>query len=85
MGKKAVVLGGGGAKGAYEIGVMEALIELRFDYQIVTGTSVGSLNGALFAQKDLKLAKKMWLDIDTTRVLDIDDLSPEEITWETAG
>jgi hypothetical protein len=85
MGKKAVVLGGGGAKGAYEIGVMEALIELRFDYQIVTGTSVGSLNGALFAQKDLKLAKKMWLDIDTTRVLDIDDLSPEEINYKELG
>lgn len=85
MGKKAVVLGGGGAKGAYEIGVLEALMEFRFDYQIVTGTSVGSLNGALFAQKDLKLAKKMWLEIDTTRVLDLDPLSEEEISYKELG
>lgn len=85
MGKKAVVLGGGGAKGAYEIGVMEALMALKYDYQIVTGTSVGSLNGALFAQKDLKLAKKMWLEIDTTRVLDIDTLSPEEVNYKELG
>ena len=85
MGKKAVLLGGGGAKGSYEIGVLEALMELGFDYQIVTGTSVGSLNGALFAQKDLKLAKKMWLEIDTTRVLDLDHLSAEEISYKELG
>ncbi len=73
MGKNAVVLGGGGAKGSYEIGVMKALRKLRFRYQIVTGTSVGSLNGALYAQKNCRLAEKMWLQIDTAGVLDVAD------------
>ncbi len=81
MGKKAVVLGGGGAKGAYEIGVMKALKELKFDYQIVTGTSVGSLNGALFAQKDYRVAEKMWLSLDTSKVLDMQTTGQEEIGY----
>ncbi len=93
MGKKAVVLGGGGAKGAYEIGVMKALLRLKFNYQIVTGTSVGSLNGALFAQKDCTLAEKMWLSLDTSKVLDVEKCGAEEIgyaelsklLWENRG
>ncbi len=81
MGKRAVVLGGGGAKGAYEVGVMKALKELKFDYQIVTGTSVGSLNGALFAQKNYKLAEKMWLSINTAKVLDMEGCGTEQIGY----
>jgi len=37
---KAVVLSGGGAKGAYQIGVWKALRKLNINYDIVTGTSV---------------------------------------------
>ena len=47
---RAVVLGGGGARGAYEVGVWQAMAELGMDYQVVTGTSVGALNGALMVQ-----------------------------------
>ena len=36
MGKKAVVLGGGGSRGSYQVGVWKALLELGFDYEIVT-------------------------------------------------
>ena len=45
MGKKGVVLCGGGAKGAYQIGVWKALKKLNFNPDVVTGTSVGALNG----------------------------------------
>ena len=51
-GKRAVVLSGGGTKGAYEIGVWRALRELSVDFQIVTGTSIGSINGAMMAMGD---------------------------------
>lgn len=71
MGKNAVVLGGGGAKGSYEIGVFEALAKLGFKYDIITGTSVGSINGAVVAQGDISLAKKMWNEINTNSVLDL--------------
>lgn len=49
--KRAVVLAGGGSKGAYEAGFMKALSELGIDYQIVTGTSIGAMNGCLLAQQ----------------------------------
>lgn len=72
MGKKAVVLGGGGSRGSYQIGVWKALRELGFDYEIVTGTSVGALNGALMVQKDYELAETMWQKLKTQDVMDID-------------
>ncbi len=59
-GKRAVVLSGGGTKGAYEIGVWRALRELSVDFQIVTGTSIGSINGALMAMGDFEKADRIW-------------------------
>ena len=47
--QKALVLAGGGARGSYQVGVWRALTELGWRPQIITGTSVGSLNGAMFA------------------------------------
>ncbi|MBR2503809.1 MAG: patatin-like phospholipase family protein, partial [Oscillospiraceae bacterium] len=46
---KALVLAGGGARGSYHIGAWQALIEMGYKFDIVTGTSVGSLNGTLVA------------------------------------
>ena len=48
----ALVLSGGGGKGAYEIGVWKAMRETGADKKIraVSGASVGGLNGALFVQ-----------------------------------
>lgn len=45
--KRALVLGGGGAKGAYEIGVWKALNELGEQFDLVCGTSIGALIGAM--------------------------------------
>ena len=42
--KTALVLGGGGSRGAYEAGVWQALTELGIEIDIVTGTSVGAIN-----------------------------------------
>lgn len=58
--KRAVVLSGGGTKGAYEIGVWRALRELSVDYHIVTGTSIGSINGAMMAMGDYESSEKVW-------------------------
>ena len=49
---RAVVLSGGGSKGAYQIGVWKALRQLNIKYEIVAGTSVGALNGAMMVQKN---------------------------------
>ena len=62
--KRAIVLSGGGAKGACQIGVWRALRKLKMDYHIVTGTSVGALNGALMVQKEYFKARNMWYNIN---------------------
>ncbi len=61
---KALVLSGGGAKGAYQIGVWKALKKLNMKFDIVTGTSVGALNGVLIVQSNYKKAIKIWQKIN---------------------
>ena len=47
---KALVLSGGAAKGAYQIGVLQRLLgELKTKYDIITGISVGAINAAYLA------------------------------------
>ena len=45
----AFVLGGGGAWGAYEVGMLRALLEAGIEPDIILGTSVGAINGSAFA------------------------------------
>ena len=44
-----LVLSGGGAKGAYQVGVLKALLELDTGIDKVAGASMGALNGAVLA------------------------------------
>ena len=69
--KTALVLGGGGARGAYEIGVWQALRELGIRIDIVCGTSVGSVNGAMIVQDEFDLAVKLWQELDTSMIFDL--------------
>ncbi|MEG2144627.1 MAG: patatin-like phospholipase family protein, partial [Oscillospiraceae bacterium] len=68
MGKKALVLGGGGAKGSYEIGAWKAFEELNKSWDMIVGTSIGSLNGAAMVQGDFKSALRLWENIDYKNV-----------------
>lgn len=72
--KRAIVLSGGGGKGAYQIGVIKGLKRLHIKYNIVTGTSVGALNGAIIAQKDYKKAVKLWKEMNFNVIFNKDDL-----------
>jgi predicted acylesterase/phospholipase RssA len=66
----ALVLSGGGGKGAYEIGCLRALRDHGISrFCAVAGTSVGALNGALFTQDGLGAAKRVWHDISFGQVL----------------
>ena len=67
--KRAIVLGGGGSKGAYQIGAWKALRELGVEYDIVTGTSIGACNGALMVQGDYDRAFELWQSIDIDKVV----------------
>ena len=61
---KALVFAGGGAKGAYQMGAWKALRKLKMDFDIVTGTSIGALNGALYVQDSYYRGMRLWLTTD---------------------
>ena len=47
-----LVLEGGGARGAYQVGAWKALWEAGVKIKGMAGTSVGALNGALICMDD---------------------------------
>jgi NTE family protein len=68
----AFVLGGGGHQGAYEVGMLKALLEHDLTPDLVVGTSVGALNGAAIAA-DPSLAtvarlRDIWLGLDEVSI-----------------
>ena len=75
----AIALEGGGAKGAYEIGVWKALDEIGLKYNAVSGTSVGALNGALMAMRDLPRAIEVWSNIRMSQVMDLGNMDDEDV------
>lgn len=78
MSKLGLVLSGGGSKGAYEIGVYAALKMLKKDIDVVTGTSIGAINGVFIVQKDLKGALKFWDHINFKTIYDENGFPPLE-------
>ncbi|MEX2566299.1 MAG: patatin-like phospholipase family protein [Cyclobacteriaceae bacterium] len=80
MKKFALVLSGGGFKGAFQIGALKYLNEnwaqihsgqnkMKFD--IIGGVSVGSLNGALMATDQFESLLKIWEDVGENGVEEI--------------
>ncbi len=68
--KRAIVLSGGGSRGAYEMGAWRTLNKLGIKYQLVTGTSIGAINAALMAQGDIDLADRLWRTITLENVME---------------
>lgn len=70
----ALVLGGGGGKGAYQIGAWKALRIYGLDKRIggVAGTSVGALNAGLFLGGSYESAKQVWNQVDNDKILLLD-------------
>ncbi len=68
-----LVLEGGGARGAYQIGAWRALEEAGMKIKGVSGTSVGALNGALVCMGDLEKAEEVWENISYSQVMSVED------------
>lgn len=68
-GRRAMVLGGGGSCGAYELGVWEAFSENGREFDGFFGTSIGAINAALMAQGDIDLARQLWGNISVDQVM----------------
>lgn len=68
---KALILSGGGAKGAFSVGALKVLTEVRgaLDFDIISGTSTGSLIAALLAAGRLDLLEEIYLNVDNTDIV----------------
>ena len=75
-----LVLEGGGAKGAYQIGAWKALKEEGIKIKGLSGVSVGALNGAMICMGDLNKAEEIWENISYSQVMDVNDEQMDLIT-----
>lgn len=72
--KIALVLSGGGAKGAFQIGALKYIHEEiiprypDFTFSIIAGVSVGSLNGIMLAQNDYDSLLELWNNLENRGV-----------------
>ena len=77
---RGLVLAGGGAKGSHQVGVYQALMELGWLPDVITGASVGSLNAALFVMGKVNEAADLWRSLDNHGVLELPEgKTPEEL------
>ncbi|MBN2545117.1 MAG: patatin-like phospholipase family protein [Spirochaetes bacterium] len=73
--KYALVLGGGGANGAYQIGAWKALRELKIEFNAIIGNSVGALNAGFIAMNKFNDAEKIWENLTIDKIVKI----PEDL------
>ena len=76
--KTALVLSGGGARGAYQVGVLKAIAELQSSnispFQIVCGTSSGAINASKIAsesdqfQQAVKGLEQIWSNLSSDQI-----------------
>ncbi|OYQ62212.1 patatin [Pseudanabaena sp. SR411] len=69
-----LVLVGGGAKGAYQVGALKYLDEIGLDPHIIAGTSIGALNGAVLASngtfsQSVQRLDQLWTDLGEAEIL----------------
>ncbi len=69
----ALSLSGGGYKGAYQAGALEALHDEGYKFSAIVGTSVGALNGAIAIQNDFTRLREMWSNPESKKVFDFDN------------
>ncbi len=66
-----LVLAGGGAKGAYQIGAWRALRKLGIEFNAIAGTSIGAINGALMAQGSFETAMRFWSNAEVSNGINL--------------
>lgn len=67
-----LVLAGGGTKGAYEVGVWQALQELNIKIKAISGTSIGAINAALILQDDFDKMLELYRTIKIDDIIKLD-------------
>lgn len=80
--KLAFVLGGGGSRGAMQVGALRALFEEGYLPDLVTGTSIGAANGAFLAVQGWNIESIHRLELLWQTMAD-QDLLPTNLWWQT--
>jgi len=75
-----LVLGSGGARGLVHIGVIRWLEENGYEIKSISGCSIGSLIGGVFAAGKLDVLEKWMRKIDKTDIISLLDIS-----WGSGG
>jgi len=63
-----VYLQGGGAKGAFQAGVIYGLNQRGIKFNIISGTSIGAINGYYIYTDNIEKLKQTWLSIDQKEI-----------------
>lgn len=75
----ALVLGGGGARGCAQVGIIRALMECGIPVDMVGGTSIGAFMGALYSEErnysQVRIRAKQWAEDMTSMVKAVLDLT----------
>lgn len=75
----ALVLGGGGARGCAQVGVIRALAECGIPVDMVGGTSIGAFMGALYSEErsysQMRIRAKQWAEDMTSMMKTVLDLT----------
>jgi NTE family protein len=83
--RRALILGGGGARGAYEAGVVAGLTE-RERFDIICGTSIGAINGMYVAQGTPERLAEVWRTLSSRRVTQLKpELASLLLLWQAAS
>lgn len=69
----ALILAGGGTRGAYQVGAWKALKDLDINVKAVMGTSIGSLNGALILQDDVDVMIDLYQNMELTSIMEMNE------------
>ena len=80
-----LVLAGGGTKGAYQVGVWKALVELGIKVKAIVGASIGALNGALFLQDDFSSTVKMYENIKINDIMKVDKIDTNKNIFDLSN
>lgn len=75
-----LVLEGGGARGAYQAGVIRTLLANGYEFNAVSGTSIGALNGVMLAQGTFNQSYELWETMEFNKLFDFESKYAENLS-----
>lgn len=81
--KRALLLEGGGAKGAYQAGAIKAFTQKKIYFDGAGGTSIGAINSAFYVTRNLNAMYKLWQTVESEKILGLDSDMLDDLDQKT--